>query len=163
MCVENITPSYYIILNEVNATDENGKIEELCNVSKDAVNPYTMEYLPVLSNKKGLMTFPVGIKKQDYELWNPDIKNVDLVLIGDYVDWRGEPLEGDPGSWVLGSKRIINLIISLYNQVRRLNEEMDDFTSKLSVPGLFPHWLAVVSGLFCDAAHRYGAVLGNVE
>lgn len=89
ICVKNVTSSYYIILNEVNATDENGKIKELCSSSKDAVNPYTMRYLQILSNKKGLMTFPVGIKKQDYELWNPDIKNSSIAT------YEGEEKLGD--------------------------------------------------------------------
>ena len=75
--VDNVTNSYYIISNEIYAKDENGnEIKELCAKSKDAVNPYTMQYLPILSDKKGLMSFPIGIKKKDYELWDPNIKDV---------------------------------------------------------------------------------------
>ncbi|MCD6309231.1 MAG: metallophosphoesterase, partial [Candidatus Eremiobacteraeota bacterium] len=63
--------------------------------------------------------------------WDPDADNIDLVLVGDYVDWRGEPLEGDPGSWVLGSARIISLMMSLYEQIERLNEKIPGFSSRM--------------------------------
>ena len=77
--VENVTSEYYLIKNEVIAEDENGnKIEELCSSSIDAINPYTMEYIEMLSNKKGAMTFPIGVEKKNYLLWNPDINNVSL-------------------------------------------------------------------------------------
>ena len=77
--VENVSKNYYIIRNRVIAKDDNGKeIKELCSNSKDAIDPYTMEYLKFLSDKKGLFNFPIGIKKKDYLLWNPDIKNVTL-------------------------------------------------------------------------------------
>jgi len=75
--VNKTTPCYYVIVTNIIARDENGnKIAELCNTSVDAVNPYTMRYLPIVGNKKGLMTFPVGIQRKDYNLWNGDIKNV---------------------------------------------------------------------------------------
>jgi len=75
--VENSSSCYYIIGNKVIAEDDNGKeIKELSSFSFDSVDPYTMEYLPVDSNKKGLMTFPVGIEKKNYSLWNPDVKDV---------------------------------------------------------------------------------------
>ncbi len=68
---------YYIIGNRVVAKDDKGKkIKELCSNSKDSVNPYTMKYVPIASNKKGLMTFPVGAKKTNYDLWDSEIKDV---------------------------------------------------------------------------------------
>ncbi len=77
--VENATDNYYLVKNEVIAEDENGnRIEELCSSSVDAVNPYTLEYIQMLSNKKGLMSFPIGVQKKNYLLWNPDINNVSV-------------------------------------------------------------------------------------
>lgn len=76
---------YYTIENKVIAKDENGReIKELEANSTDAVNPYTMEYIEKLSNKKGLMTFPIGVEKRDYLLWNGDINNVSV------AEYKGE-------------------------------------------------------------------------
>jgi hypothetical protein len=55
--------------------------------------------------------------------WDPDAKNVDVVLIGDYVDWRGEPLEGDPSRWKEGPKKILHLIFHLHNKLREWREK----------------------------------------
>ncbi len=75
--VLNVSSNYYTVKNEIIAIDENGnKIDELCSSSIDSVNPKTMEF--ILSNKKGLLSFPVGVENKDYLLWNPDIKNVSL-------------------------------------------------------------------------------------
>lgn len=63
--------------------------------------------------------------------WNPQACNVDLVLIGDYVDWRGEPLEGDPERSAEGARRILELIYSLYKQVRELRATYEDFDGRL--------------------------------
>jgi hypothetical protein len=63
--------------------------------------------------------------------WNPRACNVDLVLIGDYVDWRGEPLEGDPERSAEGARRILELIHSLHGQVRELREYYEDFDGRL--------------------------------
>ena len=41
--------------------------------------------------------------------WNPQASQVDLILIGDYVDWRNEPLEGPQSEWVQGAKRILDI------------------------------------------------------
>jgi len=69
--------TYYIIKNEIKAEDENGnEIEELYSYSEDAVDPLTMEFIPMLSDKKGLFTFPIGVEKRNYELWNPDVNDV---------------------------------------------------------------------------------------
>jgi len=77
--VEETNPDYYLIKNDVTAVDESGKkVEELCSSSVDAVNPYTLEYIEMLSDKKGLMNFPIGVEKHDYLLWDSDIGNVSL-------------------------------------------------------------------------------------
>lgn len=54
--------------------------------------------------------------------WDPYAGNVDLVLIGDYVDWRGEPLEGDPSRWKEGPKKTLHLIYYLFHKLRELRE-----------------------------------------
>lgn len=61
--------------------------------------------------------------------WNPEASNVDLVLLGDYVDWRGEALEGDPSSWISGIKRIIMLIKRLYENLEELRNSNNGFKS----------------------------------
>jgi len=77
--VESAYPDYYVIKNDMLALDENGRrVEELCSSSEDAVNPYTMEYIEMLSDKRGLMTFPVGVEKHDYMLWDSDIGDVSI-------------------------------------------------------------------------------------
>jgi len=79
MRVIETNENYYIVENRVIAKDENGReIEDLETNSTDAVNPYTMEYVEKLSNKKGLMIFPIGVEKRNYLLWNGDINNVSL-------------------------------------------------------------------------------------
>ena len=83
--VENATDEYYLVKNEVIATDEHGKkINELCSVSIDAVDPYTMEYIEILSDKRGMMNFPIGVDKKDYLLWDSNINNVTV------AEYRGE-------------------------------------------------------------------------
>lgn len=63
--------------------------------------------------------------------WNPRACHVDLVLIGDYVDWRGEPLEGDPERSVDGARRILELLQSLHKQAQELREYYEDFDGRL--------------------------------
>lgn len=64
-------------------------------------------------------------------VWNPDKKRVDLVLIGDYVDWRNEPLEGPQEQWVEGARRIIELLFSLHHQLEKLRSNDDAFKSHI--------------------------------
>lgn len=71
-----------------------------------------------------------GILIRGTYAWNPQANNVDLVLIGDYVDWRGEPLEGEESQGD-GSRRILELIHSMHGQVRELHEYFDDFDANL--------------------------------
>ena len=52
--------------------------------------------------------------------WNlPDVPT-DVVLLGDYVDWRGEPLEGPADEWIFGSYRILLLLSHLKKEVGTL-------------------------------------------
>ena len=75
--VEENSTCYYIIGNKLVAKDDDGReIKELCSYSEDSVNPYTMEYVPIESDKHGLMIFPVGVKKMNYELWDSETKDV---------------------------------------------------------------------------------------
>ncbi len=64
-------------------------------------------------------------------VWDPRACNVDLILIGDYVDWRGEPLEGPPERASEGARRILELLFSLHHQVGRLRETYEDFDGRL--------------------------------
>lgn len=63
--------------------------------------------------------------------WNPDRKNVDLIMIGDYVDWRNEPLEGPKDEWVQGARRIIETLFALHRQLDKLREQDKDFQSQI--------------------------------
>lgn len=63
--------------------------------------------------------------------WNPLSDNVDLVLIGDYVDWRGETLEGDPEEWPRGPWKTLRMLFKMHNNIKRLRKRYDDFDSKL--------------------------------
>ncbi len=63
--------------------------------------------------------------------WNPQACNVDVILIGDYVDWRGEPLEGEGETPSDGSRRILELIVSLDAQLQDLRAYFQDFDGRL--------------------------------
>ena len=45
------------------------------------------------------------VKDKDNFEWNPEANSVDVVTLGDYCDWRGEPLEGPITEWIYGSKK----------------------------------------------------------
>ncbi|MGC9554257.1 MAG: porin PorA family protein [Thermoplasmatota archaeon] len=68
----------YMVGSETIARDSRGNLlpDELQSSSMDGVNPVTMAYDPLFSDKQGLMTFPVGIEPRDYDLWNGDIGTV---------------------------------------------------------------------------------------
>lgn len=70
-----------------------------------------------------------GILSEELK-WNTKADNVDLVFLGDYVDWRGEPLEGSPEEWPQGAKRVIDLLIALYKEVEALKNQRN-FSSQL--------------------------------
>lgn len=63
--------------------------------------------------------------------WNPEASQVDLILIGDYVDWRNEPLEGPQDEWVQGAKRILDTLFALHHQLETLREQNEDFDSHM--------------------------------
>jgi len=73
----------------------------------------------------------IKINKDDVFEWNPDAKNVDVITLGDYCDWRGEPLEGPITEWIYGAKRILDLLISLQEDIDSLKEGDPDFKSNL--------------------------------
>jgi Calcineurin-like phosphoesterase len=103
--------------------------------------------------------------------WNPQALNVDLVLIGDYVDWRGEPLEGDDtDEHPKGSRRIIELIFNLHKQVQQLSAQYEDFDGKLhalrgnhddmmlEAARVFDFMSVEDVELLCDNLHQFGIV-----
>lgn len=49
--------------------------------------------------------------------WAKAANTVDVVLLGDYVDWRGEKLEGDRATWDRGAADLLDLIADLHSQV----------------------------------------------
>jgi hypothetical protein len=67
--------------------------------------------------------------------WNPEADRVDLVLMGDYVDWRGEPLEDpldqSPGDPEAGPRRILELIMHLEKELVDLRAAEEGFDSSL--------------------------------
>lgn len=52
--------------------------------------------------------------------WSTEFENADIILLGDYVDWRGEPLEGPREEWPQGPCRLVEFILSLWEQARQL-------------------------------------------
>ena len=66
--------------------------------------------------------------------WNPAADRVDLIFIGDYVDWRGEPLESSteqsPYEALEGPRHIIELIVSIKQDMERLRHFKYDFDSR---------------------------------
>ena len=49
--------------------------------------------------------------------WSRAGATSDVILLGDYVDWRGEPLEGDRDTWDRGSADLLLLLEDLHRQV----------------------------------------------
>lgn len=66
--------------------------------------------------------------------WNPKADRVDLIFIGDYVDWRGEPLEApfeqSTYNAIEGPRKILELIVSLQEDLARLRRYNSDFDSR---------------------------------
>lgn len=48
--------------------------------------------------------------------WTEEASRADIILLGDYVDWRREPLEGPKEEWPQGPRRLIELIHKLYTE-----------------------------------------------
>ncbi len=65
--------------------------------------------------------------------WNPERNNVDLIFIGDYTDWRGEPIETPddetPEDGALGGYKIINFILHLDRELELLRRQDRKFDS----------------------------------
>jgi len=73
------------------------------------------------------------VKNKDKFEWSPEADNVDVVTLGDYCDWRGEPLEGPITEWIYGSKKILDLLIGLTAQLEKLRKDSNgDFKSTLN-------------------------------
>ncbi len=66
-------------------------------------------------------------------VWNPLSDSVDLVFIGDYVDWRGEPLEGERDDWLKGAFKVLWLLQTLYDNLEKLRKVQPDFTSRIYI------------------------------
>ncbi|MBQ7503588.1 metallophosphoesterase [bacterium] len=66
--------------------------------------------------------------------WNPLADRVDLILIGDYTDWRGEPLEAPfeetKYNFVDGPRRTIELIVTIKKEIERLRRNIPGFDSR---------------------------------
>ena len=126
---------YYVVENDVTATDENGKlIKDLCSYSEDAVNPYTMEYMEMLSNKRGLMTFPIGVEKHDYVLWDSDIGNTSV------AKYEGE--------YYIGGLKTYKYVVNVSNQyIGRQNiEGLSDRYAELYYDGTTTYFVEPSSG-----------------
>ncbi len=65
--------------------------------------------------------------------WNPMSDNVDLVFMGDYVDWRGEALEGDSDEWRKGAFNVLWLLKSLKENIERIKKVRPEFSSRLYI------------------------------
>lgn len=63
--------------------------------------------------------------------WNPAQTQIDLILIGDYVDWRNEALEGPAEEWTAGSRKILELIYSLHHEMDKLRGLSNSFQSRI--------------------------------
>lgn len=71
------------------------------------------------------------LKNKDVYRWNPEAKNVDVITLGDYCDWRGEPLEGPITEWIYGSRKILEFLLTIGDQIEELKEKDKEFSSKL--------------------------------
>ncbi|MFH0801139.1 MAG: metallophosphoesterase [bacterium] len=78
--------------------------------------------------------------------WNPEVRNVDLVLVGDYVDWRGEPLEGSPASWQAGIRHLVFFIRRLWHEIERL-KKLDPLFNSAFYPLMGNHDLMMLESL----------------
>ncbi len=80
--------------------------------------------------------------------WNPKADRVDLIFIGDYVDWRGEPLEAPfdqtNDNAVEGPRKILELIVSLQKDMARLRRFDPNFDSRF-YPILGNHDLMMIA------------------
>lgn len=66
-------------------------------------------------------------------VWDPFSDNVDLVFIGDYVDWRNELLEGDDKEWNKGPYKVLWLLRFLVETTEKLRKKNKSFKSKVYI------------------------------
>jgi len=106
---------------------------------------------------------------EDTLAWNPAQNNVDLVLIGDYVDWRGEPLEEptdqSPEPPESGPRRILELLMHLDEELEKLRAVVPNFASFLyPLLGNHDEMMLDASGVF-DFLHveQLEEVLGRAR
>lgn len=66
-------------------------------------------------------------------VWNPLSDSVDLVFIGDYVDWRGELLEGYSDDWNDGPYKVLWLLQTLHENIKKIKKINPDFSSKIYI------------------------------
>lgn len=106
---------------------------------------------------------------------NPDANNVDLIFIGDFVDWRGEPLEGDSEDWIEGSQRIVNLVLKIHKDYEALRKEDATFQSyvypilgnhdemMLEAPRIFSILREADIELITSSSHQYSQLRKNLQ
>ena len=76
----------------------------------------------------GLVTYENKANPLSFS-WNyPQPISTDLVLVGDYVDWRGERLEGPEEEWIFGTYRILLLLSHLRRALKPQDEAIRLFT-----------------------------------
>jgi len=66
-------------------------------------------------------------------VWNPLSDNVDLVFIGDYIDWRGESLEGYTEDWASGGYKVLWFLKTLWENIDRIQKVSSSFSSKIHI------------------------------
>lgn len=66
-------------------------------------------------------------------VWDPFSDNVDLIFIGDYVDWRGEMLEGDEREWSKGTYKVLWLIKFLVETTVKIKKQNPNFSSTIHI------------------------------
>lgn len=71
------------------------------------------------------------ISENELWKWNPNVKNLDLILLGDYCDWRGEPLEGPLEEWIYGGARIIEFLLTIKKELAQLKATDSQFSSNI--------------------------------
>lgn len=146
--VEETKNDFYLVGSETIITDEEGrKLPEELQEEKsfDSVNPKTMEYLPFFSIKKGLMTFPIGVEKKNYYLWDSYTNNKSLAI------FSGEEIIGGLHAY----KYVTN--ISDYPVGTQDIEGMSDRWASLYYTGNTIYWVEPSTGYIADVEKK-GAV-----
>ncbi|KAA0002809.1 MAG: DUF3068 domain-containing protein [Thermoplasmata archaeon] len=143
--VEEVKEDFYLVGSETIITDEKGKRlpEELQGKkSIDAVNPRTMEYVPFFSEREGLMTFPIGVEKKNYLLWDSDIKNTSL------AQFIGEESIGGLQTYKYVTK------VSNYPVGKQEIEGMSDRWASLYYTGNTTYWVEPSTGYIVNVEKK---------